>query len=64
MRTFLQAVIIAAAVAAPLPVAAQSSSPPGSMSRQTSERSGTIVPVATVSSSKQVSDALLTSIVT
>jgi hypothetical protein len=64
MRTFLQAVAILAAVAAPVSAAAQSSSTPGLTNRPGTERSGTIMPVATVSSSKQVSDALLTSIVT
>lgn len=64
MRTFLRAVAILAAVAAPVSAAAQSLSTPELINRPSSERSGTIMPVATVSSSKDVSDALLTSIVT
>jgi hypothetical protein len=64
MRTFLQAVVIVATMAAPVPVMAQSLSTPGLPSQPAGQRFGTIVPVATVASSKQVSDALLTSIVT
>ena len=63
MRTFLQAVVIVAAVAAPATVSAQSS--PGAMARQSGAQTCQIVSVAaTTSPTSRVSDTLLTSIVT
>ena len=64
MRTFVQAVLILAAVASPAAVAAQNSPTPGSTNQAIIEQPGAIVATDNTSPSERVSDGLLTSIVT